>query len=218
VGIYVDAQDKHTYNIEVFENVVHDIPADGIALASEQGGLLENVKVYNNVAYNNKWVGVHVTECCITTHPIHDVQIVNNTLYDNGWDPWGGGIALDNPQAVSVVIRNNICSQNLYFQMAVGANVPAANVTLDHNLIDDYRGTEGETRGHDYVEGNPMFVSAAGADFHLQPGSPAIDKGSAVNAPAVDFDGQPRPYGEGYDIGADEYMVGSVYLPVISKR
>lgn len=219
VGIYIDAWDKHTYNIEVFENVVHNVAADAFALASEQGGLLENVKVYNNVVYDNKWVGLNVSDCCIAVHPISNVQVVNNTFYGNGWDPWGGGILLDNPQAEDVVIRNNICSQNYYFQIAVNLDVPAQNYTADHNLIDGFRGTEGEIYGDDYVEGNPKFVNPAGADFHLQEDSPAIDKGSPMDAPARDFDGHPRPYGAGYDIGADEYIVFTdfVYLPIMSR-
>jgi len=219
VGIYVDAQTEYTYNIDVFENVVHDIAANGFAVASEQGGSLENVKLYNNVAYHNKWVGFQVSSCCIADHPISNVQIINNTAYDNGWDSWGGGIALDNPQAEGVVIRNNICSQNLYFQIAVDPTVPAQNVTVDHNLIDGYRGTEGEIYGNNYVTGNPMFVSAAGGNFHLQQGSPAIDNGSATDAPPTDFDGHARPQGAGYDIGADEYIVFTdfVYLPVIFR-
>jgi len=207
VGIYVDAWDKYTYNIEVFENVVHDIAANGFALASEQGGLLENIKVYNNVAYNNKWCGVHLHACCTGNHPVRAVKIINNTFYDNGWDPWGGGILVENTDVQNVVIRNNICSQNLSFQIAVDANVPAGNVTTDHNLIDGYRGDEGEIYGSDYVEGDPMFVNAAGADFHLQENSPAIDQGSPADAPGDDFEGHARPYGAGYDIGADEFTL-----------
>jgi parallel beta-helix repeat protein len=102
VGIYVDAWDKHTYNIEVFGNVVHDIPGNGFALASEMGGLLENIKLYNNVAYNNQWCGVHLHECCTDHRPVHDVKVINNTFYDNGWELWGGGILVENPDAQTV--------------------------------------------------------------------------------------------------------------------
>jgi parallel beta-helix repeat protein len=220
VGIYIDAWDKHTHHIEVYDNVVHDVAANGFSVASEQGGLLENVGVYNNIAYNNKWVGLHLFECCAAEHPVRNVRIVNNTFYRNGWEPWGGGILLENPQAEDVVIRNNICSQNLSFQIAVDARVPLERYAVDHNLIDGYRGGEdGEIYGDDYVQGDPLFVDAASADFHLRSNSPAIDRGSPLAAPATDFDGQSRPYGAGYDIGADEHVAfaGIVYLPVIVK-
>lgn len=219
VGIYVDATDKHVHHIQVYANVVHDVSANGIALGSEQGGLLENIRVFNNVAYNNKWIGIDLHACCIATHPVRNVQIVNNTLYNNGWDPWGGGISLSNPQAEQVVIRNNIASQNLYFQIAVDPTTPVGNYVIDHNLIDGYRdhADEGETYGSAYVEGDPMFRDAGAADFHLELDSPAIDHGAAAAAPNTDFDGLTRPAGAGYDLGAFEYIFKgySLYLPVI---
>jgi hypothetical protein len=45
----------------------------------------------------------------------------------------------------------------------------------------------------------------------LLPGSPAIDAGSAVGAPATDQRGVPRPQDAGVDIGAFEYLVSPVF-------
>jgi len=75
-------------------------------------------------------------------------------------------------------------------------------LTIDHNLIN------GPTQiyGDDAVIADPKFVNPSGADFHLREGSPAIDNGSAVDTPSDDFDGNPRPQGAGYDIGAFEFM------------
>ena len=218
VGIYVDAWDKHTYNIAVYQNIVHDIQDnDGFAIGSEQGGLLENVQVYNNIAYNNRYVGLTLHNCCpeSPTHPVQNVTVVNNTFYGNGWTVWGGGIAVDNPDAQNVVVRNNIVSQNLYFQIVVSAGVPTQTISVDHNLIDGYRGTEGEIYGNDYAEGDPLFANPAGANFHLREGSPAIDKGSPMDAPAVDFDGRARPL-DGNDDGAAAYDIGAYETPFYS--
>jgi SdrD B-like domain/IPT/TIG domain len=66
---------------------------------------------------------------------------------------------------------------------------------------------------------NPGFVDATLValeqppnllgDYHLTSSSPAISLGavaaSGVNAPASDFDNQPRPLGAGFDSGADEF-------------
>jgi hypothetical protein len=46
----------------------------------------------------------------------------------------------------------------------------------------------------------------------LLPGSPAIDAGSAVGAPATDQRGVARPQGPGVDIGAFEFQ----YIPFFS--
>jgi len=103
-----------------------------------------------------------------------------------------------------LVIRNNICSQNLTYQILL--EHPVQNLVVDYNLIDGYRGYEGETLGTNYKEGDPEFVDPAGSDFHLQGDSPAVDNGSSIDAPGDDFDGNRRPQGEGYDIGAYEFL------------
>ena len=50
-----------------------------------------------------------------------------------------------------------------------------------------------------------LFADHRSRDLRLAPGSPAIGRASAAHAPAIDFDGRPRPFGTGYDIGAFAY-------------
>ncbi len=49
---------------------------------------------------------------------------------------------------------------------------------------------------------DPMFVNPIASDFHLKPTSPAVD--AVSSGPPDDFEGDARPQGAGYDIGADE--------------
>jgi hypothetical protein len=86
LGIYVDAWNKHTYNVEVIANVVHDCGGCGFAAASERAGLLENVRFVNNLAYRNMSAGIAVAGWNGGyEHPIHNVEIINNTVCQNGW-------------------------------------------------------------------------------------------------------------------------------------
>jgi len=67
---------------------------------------------------------------------------------------------------------------------------------------------------------DPQFVDGMQNDFHLMASSPAIDAGTPV-AVTTDIDGDARPQGLGYDMGADEFVTGvqsvRTYLPLILK-
>jgi hypothetical protein len=49
---------------------------------------------------------------------------------------------------------------------------------------------------------DPSFVNPQGSDYHLNPNSPARDM--VDSGPGTDFEGDPRPGGARFDIGADE--------------
>ena len=49
-----------------------------------------------------------------------------------------------------------------------------------------------------------LFVNPSDFDLHLSGTSPAVDSGTSAGAPSEDYDGNPRPHGDGYDIGAYE--------------
>lgn len=209
-GIYIDAWNQPTFNIGVYQNIVRDTTSsakgNGIAVASEMGGELSDIKINNNIVYGTRAYGIlvsHNGDESVAHHPLRNIKVFNNTVYKNG-EGWGGGIAVNNPDAQNVEIRNNIVSQNLSFQISVD---PGIAVVVDHNLIDGYRGDTGdnEIRGTDYIEGDPLFINTGNANFYLRKNSPAIDKGIADGAPPVDFDGRARPQGAGYDLGAFEY-------------
>ncbi|MEO6095684.1 MAG: right-handed parallel beta-helix repeat-containing protein [Fibrobacteria bacterium] len=207
-GIYVDAWTSHTYNIEVFGNRVHDNEGDGFDCASEQGGLLENVTFHDNIGYNNKLNGFAFRVWGDgMPGPRKGIRIINNTFYNNGAGLWGprGGIAVEGTQFEACVIRNNLLSANKLFQIFVEQDSTLAAFTIDHNLLDAYKGAVGEARGEAYVSGSPLFADASTGDFRLQTGSPAIDKGSPEGAPKLDAGGLSRPAGTDIDIGAHEF-------------
>ena len=203
-GIYLDGGN----NIDIFNNIVYGGPGTsrGIALAVEGGTEVKNSRVYNNIVYNNGAYGIVIAFYAICdpmsfceSGPIDNIQIINNTVYNNDYAMgWGGGIVVappiaPNPAATNVIIRNNISWNNNISQISL-----QPGDIFDHNYTAD-----------------PQFI-VSGSDFHLQNTSPAINAGFAAGAPYnVDYDGVARPAGVGYDIGAYEF--GGV-LPVCAPN
>jgi parallel beta-helix repeat protein/predicted outer membrane repeat protein len=69
-----------------------------------------------------------------------------------------------------------------------------------------YSDVEGGYSGEGNIDLDPQFVNPPGGDLHVQPGSPCVDAGCSIGGLTQDFEGDPRPYGPGFDIGADEYF------------
>jgi predicted outer membrane repeat protein len=57
--------------------------------------------------------------------------------------------------------------------------------------------------GSNSITGDPKFIAWESGDFHLGPGSTALDMGGNFDV-TVDFEGDNRPLGNGFDIGYDE--------------
>lgn len=131
----------------------------------------------SNTAYNNliydNTGGIQIYTGATNAH------VYNNTIVAN----LGAGIALQY-YGNAPSIKNNICWGN-------GADTP-----VDH-------GGTGTPVVSNNLTIDPLFVNAGAADFHLRPGSPAINAGADLfgSGVTVDFVGAPRQRGA-YDIGA----------------
>lgn len=68
------------------------------------------------------------------------------------------------------------------------------------------------------VPNSQLFLNLSAWDLHLRNESIAIDTGTAQGAPSEDYDGKPRPSGNGYDIGAYEYQYPTGVLDPDRKR
>ncbi len=66
------------------------------------------------------------------------------------------------------------------------------------------------------IWGDPAFVDPEGGDYHIGPGSAAINGGVDAGL-TTDIDGDPRPFGPLPDLGADE-CVGHIHLPLVVRN
>ena len=91
---------------------------------------------------------------------------------------------------------------------------PTSNVHLNFSFESNcfYNGFTAPF-GDDNISGNPLFVNAAKKNFHLRFGSPCIDTGRISIAEAEhDRNGEQRPVGSAWDMGAYEYKKTSSIL------
>lgn len=186
-GIYIDAIGKWNKNIDVYNNKIFDVGGAGITLAREKNGAtstLQNIRVFNNIIYNTSKEGIQLYDHKFDKGGgvLENIHIMNNTIY-NGLVRHGIRAIHSSISLSTVFIYNNIIYQTALQPLEVNKEVVTKN-----NLI-----------GID-----PMFVQVEAKNFHLKAGSPAIDKGVLLNAPAFDFDNAERPKGPGIDIGAYE--------------
>ena len=111
----------------------------------------------------------------------------------------------------SVLLYNNIITGNKDFltnQPILPFNINQDSFFLSHNLTDvtcDQLPATTICGPGNVLASDALFVNPAQQDFHLQPCSPAIDKGLSAVAGALDFDGNTRVLGSAVDIGPFEH-------------
>jgi hypothetical protein len=136
------------------------------------------------------------------------LTIVNNVMASDlslPIDHWPEGIYLEN--CTSITVKNNI----FYNQPAHTYSLVNSSAGLDIGYNISYR-NDGQSvwdspYPHDLWGVNPLFVAPDAFNFHLQVSSPAIDAGINVGSTVLDdYDGNTRPQGPGYDMGAYEYI------------
>lgn len=224
-GIYVDGgRQVLIERNRVFGNDI------GIELASEHAGrFTRDVRVRNNLIYNNRSVGLSIGGYAPDTGGTVDCRIVHNTFYKNDTAmSWGGEVVVQHNA------RNNLFQNNIVYAnaQAVFINYYVEStprpLASDHNLFYteagrsagqwQWRGVHFEglagftlASGNDRhsLFANPRFVAASYIrDFSLERRSAAIDAGLDLgdhDFGDIDFRGRPRLHGPAVDVGAYEY-------------
>jgi parallel beta-helix repeat protein len=132
-------------------------------------------------------------------------RLVNNTIAFNS------GEGVETADASTALVRNNIIVGNE--GVGIYDRESRAAFTIDHNDVwdngEDYLNV---TPGAGDISADPLFVDVANGDYHLQVGSPCIDKGTSVGAPTHDIAGTPRDAAP--DMGAYEWTGFHIFLPL----
>jgi len=113
---------------------------------------------------------------------------INNLFVNNDSSP-GSDCIIDWDKDANVHITRNNC----FF----------GSVLANDSHIEDTKDEDMGLTGNFIAAADPL-VDTAGGDYHLAPGSEAIDAGTAEDAPDHDYDGAPRPQGAAHDVGAYE--------------
>ena len=230
LGIYLDTGSKQgsgsvderpMRNIVVTRNIVHDC-AGGVILSSELGGTGQDISITNNLIHDNRENGISVTDW-LANGPRYGVLIANNTVTRNGFgntnSNWGGGIDVATTNYTNIRIINNVVSDNESWQIARtrSGTVPAGQITASGNVsFGRALSYWNPIIGSPGLNQDPKFVSPATNDFSLRPDSPAINFGTAGEAPTIDLLGKTR-FGLP-DAGAYEYLGPSPQLTQVVSR
>ena len=166
----------------------------------------------------------------------NEVHIVNALFAENTSDLAGAGIDLDRGRVdvVNTTFANPIhnshaailnegaalhVTDTIFVNHSIGIASTDGTVAEDYNLYyGNITNTYGVTMGAHSLIGDPRFVDPTHDDYHLTVGSAAIDHGVDAGVTS-DLDGNPRPIGNGFDIGAYEYqsVVYRAFLPIIRQ-
>ena len=163
------------------------------------GGTLFNCVLTNNAASNGGGAASNTLVNCILVNNIargsgggafnsilYNCTVVTNTAITSGGAGISGGAATN-----SIIYYNGTTPNN----------------NVSNTKFVAYSCTSPSIGGVGDITNEPLFVSLAGYNFHLQSSSPCINSGnSAFVTVSNDFDGNPRIVGGTVDMGVYEYQ------------
>jgi parallel beta-helix repeat protein len=153
--------------------------------------------VRNNVIFGMEGAGIR--SATMGTFGCSNLEVYNNTIYDNT----GGGISINYTNGIK--LNNNLVFGN----GSGGSSANSSNIISDYNLWAPGKATWPEG-AHSVIQASTSGITAnaAGGDFQLVVGSPAVDRGLnlALTGFTVALENTTRPQGASWDIGAYELL------------
>lgn len=207
-GIYVWQSDAHLARNRIINNATGQPdsgwvrPGGGVAVVSSKPVTLSNNLIVNNDAgVYGGGVFASIYQPAIPSRAI----LANNTIVDNG----DSGV-MGRFHAALTLTNNLIAGHATGLSTALFTGTVSADTNLFWNDSDPITGINA-------IVADPLLT----ADYHLGPGSPAADVGLPIPWLPVDLDGEARPQGTGYDLGAFEGIEAvvewRVHLPFVRR-
>ena len=207
-GIGINAGFSSVVSGNLILNNVVDKDGGGISIN------YNNTRVNNNVIAHNeapRSAGVSINQAATILN--------HNTIAHNSG---GDGVGLFVGQDATMAVTNTMIVSH-----TVGISVTAGSTaTLEGTLwgvdpwtnLSDWSGNGAVFTGAVNIWGDPDFLDPDGGDYHIGPNSAAINAG-VDSAVTDDIDGDTRPQGSSYDIGADEFSQESqIFLPLMVRN
>ena len=194
-------------NVVIDRNVIRNIGYKMIGTCPQvQGIYISNA---NNLVTNNIVSGVAAV-AIQQWHGATASTIVNNTTFHNA-----AGILLGQGDAgaTSTGSANNYVANNIVYDNTTYGIYEAGKLGTNNRYVNNLVArsnlawrVKGSVSGT--VSSEPLMVNYqpnGSGDYRLLSSSPAIDRGTSVKAPTIDYAGVARPRGAAIDIGAYEY-------------
>jgi hypothetical protein len=187
---------------------ITDNDGTGIVITNDWAG---TSYIENNIISNNKGSGFDPS---IGTYYLQHNTIVQNRF---GYYDYSG-------YSANVIIRNNIIASNERYGIVKHRTTP---VYISHNNV--WNNSDGEyyehgdgpatpftpTPGTGEISKDPYFIDEK--DYHLAVNSPCIDVGTDAGV-YIDYDGDVRPLGSGFDMGADEFVLSDLSIDIMPGK
>jgi hypothetical protein len=210
-------------------NNIVETNVESWGVAMHLGGIrASESQIVNNHFKGNHFVGSGIVYggaiYIFNSHP----KVFNN-IVDNNEANFGGGFYLGNDSQPEMT--NNTIILNMAGNLGGGIYSNQSSLTLLNSILwgntapggpqiynsggsvnVNYSDVEGGWSGLGNINSDPLFVFGD-TIFHLSEFSPCTDEGidsieiSGIwyHAPLFDIDGETRPYGNGFDMGSDEW-------------
>ena len=197
-------------NNRFHHNYVED--CDGVFEVGGRGGTLKSAHVYHNVFVDTgKVCWMHLVGGQGFGVTVEEFTVNHNTFYEKNTDPkylsrnddyflgFGG------EPGSNVKMKNNIFYvDNPEVETMVSYNRDVSGMDASNNIYYIPNGRLNMNLKPGELNVDPEFVSQNNGNFHLKFSSLAVDAGADLGY-TFDFEDNPIPVGEGYDIGAYEY-------------